>query len=127
MVTEPFALGSNYKQIIHAVDPIAVGPIKMNRQRAWRRRSTFDTIEEMRWDAVVSPLSMGVFAYPHREGARLTTGSAWYVDGEKDYGIKNYTIVVKERNFISNMRTVYREGGPVPWHRRWKTSSLGVG
>ena len=32
------------------------------------------------------------------------------LDGEKDYGIKEYTIIVKERNFISNMRTVYREG-----------------
>ena len=32
------------------------------------------------------------------------------MDGEKDYGIRNYTIVVKEKNFISNMRTVYREG-----------------
>ena len=32
------------------------------------------------------------------------------LDGEKDYGIKEYTIVVKERNFINNMRTVYREG-----------------
>ena len=32
------------------------------------------------------------------------------MDGEKDYGIRDYTIVVKEKNFINNMRTVYREG-----------------
>ena len=54
---------------------------------------------------------MGVFAYPHREGARLTLQVLLeMMDGEKDYGIRNYTIVVKEKNFISNMRTVYREG-----------------
>jgi hypothetical protein len=31
------------------------------------------------------------------------------LDGEEDPGFNEYTIVVKERNFISNMRTVYRE------------------
>ncbi|GIR00622.1 MAG: hypothetical protein CM15mP9_3250 [Methanobacteriota archaeon] len=31
------------------------------------------------------------------------------MDGEEDPGIKEYNIVVKERNFINNMRTVYRE------------------
>ena len=53
---------------------------------------------------------MGIFAYPHREGARLTLEIILnLLDGETDPGIKEYTIVVKERNFISNMRTVYRE------------------
>ena len=56
------------------------------------------------------PLSMGVFAYPHREGARLTLETILGImDGEEDPGIKEYNIVVKERNFINNMRTVYRE------------------
>jgi hypothetical protein len=56
------------------------------------------------------PLSMGVFAYPHREGARLTLETLLGImDGEEDPGIKEYNIVVKERNFIKNMRTVYRE------------------
>ena len=56
------------------------------------------------------PLSMGVFAYPHREGARLTLETLLGImDGEEDPGIKEYNIVVKERNFINNMRTVYRE------------------
>ena len=32
------------------------------------------------------------------------------MDCDNDNGIRNYTIVVKEKNFISNMRTVYREG-----------------
>tara|TARA_B100000614_G_C14519811_1_gene482122 strand:- start:1147 stop:1386 length:240 start_codon:yes stop_codon:yes gene_type:complete len=56
------------------------------------------------------PLSMGVFAYPHREGARLTLETLLGImDGEEDPGIKEYNIVVKEMNFIKNMRTVYRE------------------
>ena len=59
---------------------------------------------------VSPPLSMGIFAYPHREGARLTLEILLAVlDGEEDPGISEYTIVVKEKNFISNMRTVYRE------------------
>ena len=56
------------------------------------------------------PLSMGVFAYPHREGARLTLETLLGImDGDEDPGVKEYNIVVKERNFIKNMRTVYRE------------------
>ena len=59
---------------------------------------------------VAPPLSMGVFAYPHREGARLTLETLLgLMNGEEDPGIKEYHIVVKERNFINNMRTVYRE------------------
>jgi hypothetical protein len=59
---------------------------------------------------VAPPLSMGIFAYPHREGARLTLEIILsLLDGEENPGISEYTIVVKERNFISNMRTVYRE------------------
>jgi hypothetical protein len=53
---------------------------------------------------------MGVFAYPHREGARLTLELILgKLNGEKDPGFNEYTIIVKERNFINNMRTVYRE------------------
>ena len=59
---------------------------------------------------VSPPLSMGIFAYPHREGARLTLEILLgKLDGEEDPGFSEYTIVVKEKNFISNMRTVYRE------------------
>ena len=44
------------------------------------------------------------------EGARLTLETLLGImDGEEDPGIKEYNIVVKERNFINNMRTVYRE------------------
>ena len=55
-------------------------------------------------------LSMGVFSYPHREGARMTLDILLnWLDGEEDTGIEVYTLIVKEKNFISNMRTVYRE------------------
>ena len=89
------------------------------RQREARREllaetyaNLFATIEEMGdvTSVVSPPLSMGVFAYPHREGARLTLETLLgFLDGEEDPGINLFTIVVKEKNFISNMRTVYRE------------------
>ena len=53
---------------------------------------------------------MGIFAYPSREGARLTLESLLGIlDGDEDPEIDEYTIIVKDRNFIGNMRTVYRE------------------
>ena len=53
---------------------------------------------------------MGVFAYPHREGAKLTLDIILgKLDGEEDPGFNEYILVVKDRNFIMNMRTVYRE------------------
>ena len=72
----------------------------------------FTTLKEMKdVKHVVAPaLSMGVFSYPHREGARLTLDILLnWLDGVEKTGIEEYTMIVKERNFISNMRTVYRE------------------
>ena len=116
VVTEPFALGEKFTHIIHAVGPDCRRPNQDEARRellAETYQNLFTTIEDVGGiSSVVSPpLSMGVFAYPHREGARLTLQVLLeMLDGEKDFGIRNYTIVVKERNFISNMRTVYREG-----------------
>jgi O-acetyl-ADP-ribose deacetylase (regulator of RNase III) len=114
VITEPFQLGSNYKHIIHAVGPDCRRP---NQDEARRDllpetySNLFETLAEMDVTSVVAPpLSMGIFAYPHREGARLTLEIILsLLDGEENPGISEYTIVVKERNFISNMRTVYRE------------------
>ena len=109
-------MASNYKHIIHAVGPDCRRPNQDEQRRELLTetyQNLFDTIEEMGdvTSVVSPPVSMGVFAYPHREGARLTLQVLLeMLDGEKDYGIKNYTVVVKERNFINNMRTVYREG-----------------
>ena len=61
--------------------------------------------------AIVSPpISMGIFGYPHREGARITLEVLLnHLDGEEDPGFREFVLVIKERNFINNMRTVYRE------------------
>jgi O-acetyl-ADP-ribose deacetylase (regulator of RNase III) len=59
---------------------------------------------------VAPPISMGIFGYPHREGARITLEVILsHLDGKEDPTFNEYILVVKERNFISNMRTVYRE------------------
>ncbi len=116
VITEPFSLADQYKHIIHVVGPDCRRPNQDESRRellAETYANLFATIEEMGdvTSVVSPPISMGVFSYPHREGARLTLQVLLeMLDGEKDYGIKNYTIVVKEKNFINNMRTVYREG-----------------
>ena len=116
VITEPFALSDQYKHVIHVVGPDCRRPNQDESRRellAETYANLFATIEEMGdvTSVVSPPISMGVFSYPHREGARLTLQVLLeMLDGEKDYGIKNYTIVVKEKNFINNMRTVYREG-----------------
>ena len=115
VITEPYALAQNYKHIIHVVGPDCRRP----NQDAARREllpetyaTLFATLKDMKdvTSIVSPPLSMGIFAYPHREGARLTLEIILgKLDGEEDPGFSEYTIVVKEKNFISNMRTVYRE------------------
>ena len=115
VVTPPFDLKKQFKHIIHVVSPDCRRP---NQDEARREllpaayENLFTTLKEMKdVKSVISPpLSMGVFAYPHREGARLTLELILgKLNGEKDPGFNDYTIIVKERNFINNMRTVYRE------------------
>tara|TARA_B110000305_G_scaffold55808_1_gene61608 strand:+ start:5803 stop:6534 length:732 start_codon:yes stop_codon:yes gene_type:complete len=115
VVTEPFELAANYKHIIHVVGPDCRRP---NQDEARRELlpetydNLFATLAEMKnvTSIISPPLSMGIFAYPHREGARLTLEIILgKLDGDEDPGFSEYTIVVKEKNFISNMRTVYRE------------------
>ena len=114
VVTEPFALGTKFKHIIHTVGPDCRRPNQDESRRDLLPETyinLFHRCEELGVTSVISPpLSMGVFSYPHREGARLTLEVLLgLLDGEHDYGVKEFTIVVKERNFINNMRTVYRE------------------
>ena len=115
VVSEPYGLENRFKHIIHVVSPDCRRP---NQDEARRDLlptayfNLFETLKEMKDVNVIMapPLSMGVFSYPHREGARLTLETLLGImDGEEDPGIKEYNIVVKERNFINNMRTVYRE------------------
>ena len=115
VVTKPYNLGGNYKHIIHAVGPDCRRPNQDESRRellAQTYENLFERLLEM--DDVETiyapPISMGTFAYPHREGARLTLEILLgKMDGEEDPKIREYNIVVKEKNFISNMRTVYRE------------------
>ena len=115
VVTEPFALGSNFKHIIHAVGPDCRRPNQDESRRELLPQTyhnLFDTIKEIGnvKKIIAPPLSMGIFGYPHREGARITLEVLLsHLDGEEDPGFNEFWIVVKERNFISNMRTVYRE------------------
>tara|TARA_Y100000768_G_scaffold355703_1_gene309553 strand:+ start:658 stop:1281 length:624 start_codon:yes stop_codon:yes gene_type:complete len=115
VITEPYDLAQNYKHIIHVVGPDCRRP---NQDEARREllpqtyENLFETLKDMKdvTSIVSPPLSMGIFAYPHREGARLTLEILLgKLDGEEDPGFTEFTIVVKEKNFISNMRTVYRE------------------
>jgi O-acetyl-ADP-ribose deacetylase (regulator of RNase III) len=115
VVSEPYNLKERFKHIIHAVSPDCRRPSQDESRRdllPQTYHNLFKTLKELKdvEKVVAPPLSMGVFAYPHREGARLTLETILgMMNGEEDPGIKEYHIVVKERNFINNMRTVYRE------------------
>ena len=115
VVSSSFNLKERFKHIIHVVSPDCRRPNQDESRRELLPQTyhhLFDTLKGMKDVSVVMapPLSMGVFAYPHHEGARLTLETLLGImDGEEDPGIKEYNIVVKERNFIKNMRTVYRE------------------
>ena len=115
VVTSPYNLKDKFKHIIHVVSPDCRRPNQDESRRTLLPQAynnLFETLKGMKKvsKVIAPPLSMGVFAYPHREGARLTLECLLgALDGEEDPGIKEYTIIVKERNFINNMRTVYRE------------------
>jgi len=115
VVTKPYKLADRFKHIIHVVGPDCRRPnqdetrrdlLPVTYENLFATLDGLDGVETI----VTPPISMGVFAYPHREGARLTLETVLGIlDAEEDPGIKMFTIVVKEKNFISNMRTVYRE------------------
>ncbi|MED5307971.1 MAG: macro domain-containing protein [Candidatus Thermoplasmatota archaeon] len=115
VVTEPYALSTNFKHIIHAVGPDCRRPSQDESRRELlpeTYHNLFDRFKEMDdvRRIVSPPISMGIFGYPHREGARITLEVLLgHLDGEEDPGFDEYILVIKERNFISNMRTVYRE------------------
>ena len=115
IVTVPFGLSERFKHIIHVVSPDCRRPNQDESRRILLPETyanLFETLKNMDdvSEIIAPPLSMGIFAYPHREGARLTLETILGVlDGEEDPKIKKYTIIVKEKNFIKNMRTVYRE------------------
>ena len=115
VVTKPYGMSDQCKHLIHVVSPDCRRPNQDDDRRELLRETyenLFSTLKGLKGvkEVVAPALSMGVFSYPHREGARMTLDILLnWLDGEEDTGIEVYTLIVKEKNFISNMRTVYRE------------------
>ncbi|MEC9351373.1 MAG: macro domain-containing protein, partial [Candidatus Thermoplasmatota archaeon] len=104
-----------FDNLIHVVGQDCRRPNQDNFRRDLLKKSyasMFEQIEQVktRKTLVMPPLSMDVFAYPPREGARMTMEIvlAWMDDGE-DPGVDQVLIVTDENNFLNNMKTVYRE------------------
>ena len=59
---------------------------------------------------VCPPLSMGIYAYPHREGARMTMEILLgWLDAEEKPGVGEFVLLVNDELFVKNLKTVYRE------------------
>ena len=101
--------------LVHVVGPDCRRPTQDNFRRELLRNSydaLFESVESLdqRKTLVLPPLGMDVFAYPHREGARMTMEIilSW-MDAEKNPGVEMVLIVTHEDNFLNNMKTIYRE------------------
>ena len=115
VVTKPYGMSDQCKHLIHVVSPDCRRPNQDEDRRELIKatyENLFNTLKGLKGvkEVVAPALSMGVFSNPHREGARMTLDILLnWLDGEEETGVEVYTLIVKERNFISNMRTVYRE------------------
>ena len=103
------------KHLVHVVGPDCRRPTQDNFRRELLKKSyeaLFEAVEKLapRETLVPPPLGMDVFAYPHREGARMTMEIILeWMDGDDDPGVDMVLIVTNENNFLTNMKTVYRE------------------
>ena len=110
--TDAFELEA--KHVVHVVAPDCRRPNQDNERKELLQKayaSLFAEVVATGAKSVAAPaLSMGIFAYPHREGARMTfeTILKW-LEYEAPKGFEEYRLYVDEDNFISNMRTIYRE------------------
>jgi len=101
--------------LVHVVGPDCRRPTQDNLRRELLKKSyeaMFEAVEKLdpRKTLVTPPLGMDVFAYPHREGARMTMEIVLeWMDAEDDPGVDMVLIVTNENNFLTNMKTVYRE------------------
>ncbi len=115
VVTEPYGLANQCKYLIHAVAPDCRRPNQDEARREMIKEvyaNLFATLKGLKdvKKVVAAPLSMGIFSYPHREGSKMTLSILLdWLDGEEDIHVDEYILVVKEKNLIKNMRTVYRE------------------
>jgi O-acetyl-ADP-ribose deacetylase (regulator of RNase III) len=103
------------EHLIHVVGPDCRRPTQDQYRRELMKKSYESMFAEIanlepRKTLVLPPLGMDVFAYPHREGARMTMEIilAWMDEGE-DPGVDMVLIVTNEASFLKNMKTVYRE------------------
>tara|TARA_B100000686_G_scaffold8259_1_gene8286 strand:+ start:607 stop:1248 length:642 start_codon:yes stop_codon:yes gene_type:complete len=103
------------EHLVHVVGPDCRRPTQDNFRRELLKKSYDALFEELndlkpRNTLVTPPLGMDVFAYPHREGARMTMEIILeWMDAEEDPGVDMVLIVTNENNFLTNMKTVYRE------------------
>jgi O-acetyl-ADP-ribose deacetylase (regulator of RNase III) len=101
--------------LVHVVGPDCRRPTQDNFRRELLRNSYGALFEEVarlepRETIVLPPLGMDVFAYPHREGARMTMEIILdWMDKADDPGVRMVLIVTHEDNFLNNMKTIYRE------------------
>ena len=113
MTTPAFNLPA--KHLVHVVGPDCRRPTQDTFRREMLKKSymaLFAEVEKLkpRETLVTPPLGMDVFAYPHREGARMTMEIILeWMDNEEDPGVDMVLIVTNENNFLTNMKTVYRE------------------
>jgi O-acetyl-ADP-ribose deacetylase (regulator of RNase III) len=113
-VTTP-AFNLPAKHLVHVVGPDCRRPTQDNFRRELLKKSydaMFEAVEKLdpRETLVTPPLGMDCFAYPHREGARMTMEIILeWMDAEDDPGVDMVLIVTNENNFLTNMKTVYRE------------------
>ncbi len=113
-VTTP-GFNLQFENLVHVVGPDCRRPNQDNFRRDLLKQSyvaMFNQIEAVkkRETLVMPPICMDIFAYPHREGARMTMEIvlAWMDEGE-DPGTDMVLIVTNDNQFLNNMKTVYRE------------------
>ena len=113
VTTAPFNLPVQH--LIHVVGPDCRSPNQDQNRRDLLESAYESLFSEIaatgiKGTVALAPLSMGVFSYPHREGARKTMEIILsMLDGEEDPGIERMLLVTDDNNFVNNMKTVYRE------------------
>ena len=113
VTTSAFELPQEH--LIHVVGPDCRRPSQDEGRRELIVKSyeaLFEQVAELTpiETMVCPPLSMGIYAYPHREGARMTMEILLgWLDGEDDPGIGDFVLLVNDENFVKNLKTVYRE------------------
>jgi O-acetyl-ADP-ribose deacetylase (regulator of RNase III) len=103
------------KHLIHVVGPDCRRPSQDEGRREMIADAYAALFEQVKAiggaETMVSPpISMGIFAYPNREGARMTMEIVLgWLDGEEEPGIQDFVLLVNDENFVKNLKTVYRE------------------